>query len=161
MTGACAIATPDDLFTVPPSMGWGLLIRGLGQHVRALRKLAGLSQQELAAHAHISQGAVSRVEAGECDAVPLRTIFQLFAALGTARTSAVSTSPALEAFLIACATFADALAISPPPLDPRLRQLLLAYHAMSEESQVTFVQAVLPLAKQLRRVPPSRGEPPP
>lgn len=147
----------EDLFVVPPPLGWGLLIRSLGHHVRALRKLAGLSQEELARHAHVSQGAISRVESGTCRLLPLQTVCQLFAALGTARTSAGATAPAVEAFLIACATFAEALAISPPPVDPQLRQLLLAYHAMPAAAQRAFVQAVLPLARHLSRGKPPRG----
>jgi transcriptional regulator with XRE-family HTH domain len=39
-------------------------MRALGGHLRALRKLAGLSQQRLAQVAGVSQAAMSRIEAG-------------------------------------------------------------------------------------------------
>ena len=43
---------------------WRTSMRVLGEHLRALRKLAGLSQQRLAQVAGVSQAAMSRIEAG-------------------------------------------------------------------------------------------------
>jgi transcriptional regulator with XRE-family HTH domain len=43
---------------------WRSSMRVLGDHLRALRKLAGLSQQRLAQVAGVSQAAMSRIEAG-------------------------------------------------------------------------------------------------
>ncbi|HLY36879.1 MAG TPA: helix-turn-helix transcriptional regulator [Candidatus Binatia bacterium] len=50
---------PD--LAAPPS-GWA---RDLGRHLRALRRFAGLSQEQLAALAGVSQPAVSRLERGK------------------------------------------------------------------------------------------------
>lgn len=50
--------------TMPSRHEWRTSMRVLGGHLRALRKLAGLSQQRLAQVAGVSQAAMSRIEAG-------------------------------------------------------------------------------------------------
>jgi transcriptional regulator with XRE-family HTH domain len=65
----------------PPDDVLDRLPNAIAAKVFAMRTLLGLSQEQLAHKAHISQGAVSRMESGECGAMPLRTIGSVFLAL--------------------------------------------------------------------------------
>jgi transcriptional regulator with XRE-family HTH domain len=53
---------------------WQEVVTALGTTVRDVRKLLGWTQQQLADHAICSQGAVSRLETGQCAAVPFHTV---------------------------------------------------------------------------------------
>jgi transcriptional regulator with XRE-family HTH domain len=53
---------------------WTDIVVTLGTTVRDVRKMLGWSQQQLADQAIVSQGAVSRMEAGHCGAVPFHTV---------------------------------------------------------------------------------------
>jgi predicted XRE-type DNA-binding protein len=65
---------------------WRPWTRGLGQEVRRLRRDLGLSQQQLAELAGVSQGAVSRLEAGRALKTPLVAVVGVYLALlGTSR----------------------------------------------------------------------------
>src|SRR4029450_1339518 len=55
----------------------------LGQQIRRLRELVGLSQQELAQLARVSQGAVSRLESARGLATPLLIVVKINLALTT------------------------------------------------------------------------------
>jgi transcriptional regulator with XRE-family HTH domain len=54
---------------------------GLGQNRRRLRELLGLSQEQLAKIAGVSQGAISRLEAGRGLATPLLVVMKINVAL--------------------------------------------------------------------------------
>ena len=54
-----------------PARDWSNWMRDLGREVRRLREFLGLSQERLARAAGVSQGAVSRLEAGRGLATPL------------------------------------------------------------------------------------------
>src|SRR5215831_15665084 len=77
---------PHEQSDNPPSLtkaDWeGQLIRDLGKWTRRVREFLNFSQDRLAKLAGVSQGAVSRVEAGRGKATPLLTftkINQVFA----------------------------------------------------------------------------------
>lgn len=64
-------------------------MRALGRQNRSIREFLGLSQEEVARRAGVSQGAVSRLEAGRGMSTPLlvvmkvgRVLFEAMAALG-------------------------------------------------------------------------------
>src|SRR5262245_64411788 len=65
--------------TIPsqPKPDWAKFIRDSGQRIRKAREFLGLSQDQLARLADVSQGAVSRVEAGRGLAAPVLTVVQL------------------------------------------------------------------------------------
>jgi transcriptional regulator with XRE-family HTH domain len=66
---------------------WRHWVKDLGFRVRRLRELVGLTQLQLARAAGVSQGGVSRFEAGRGLATPLLVAVKLSAALaGTLRT---------------------------------------------------------------------------
>ncbi len=56
--------------------------QSLGQNVKALRKKAGMSQEELAARMDVDQAYISRLEAGEKNPTVL-TIWHIAQALNT------------------------------------------------------------------------------
>lgn len=64
-----------------PQVDWATWIRGLGRHVRRLREFLGLSQEQIAKMAGVSQGAVSRLEGGRGLATPLLVVMKINAAL--------------------------------------------------------------------------------
>jgi len=65
----------------PASDEWKAWIRGMGRYTRRLRELAGLSQETLARRAGVSQGAVSRLEAGRAVNTPLIAVMKINAAM--------------------------------------------------------------------------------
>jgi len=59
-------------------------MRELGRHKRRVREFLSLSQEELARRAGVSQGAVSRLEAGRGLATPLLVVLKIDVALRAA-----------------------------------------------------------------------------
>ena len=60
---------------------WERWMTGMGRYTRRLRELAGLSQEELARRAGVSQGAVSRLEMGRAVHAPLIVVMKVNAAM--------------------------------------------------------------------------------
>lgn len=60
---------------------WAGWMRGMGRYTRRLRLLTGLSQEQLARRAGVSQGAVSRLEAGRAINAPLVVVMKINAAM--------------------------------------------------------------------------------
>jgi len=60
---------------------WAGWMRGMGRYTRRLRVLTGLSQEQLARRAGVSQGAVSRLEAGRAVNAPLVVVMKINAAM--------------------------------------------------------------------------------
>jgi len=56
-------------------------MRGMGRYTRRLREFAGLSQEELARRARVSQGAVSRLESGRAVQTPLIVVMKINTAM--------------------------------------------------------------------------------
>src|SRR5262249_60420974 len=84
-SGAMVSLLGKDL-TLPsqPKPDWPKFIRDAGQRIRKAREFLGLSQDQLARLADVSQGAVSRVEAGRGMATPLLTFVNLNPGMGQA-----------------------------------------------------------------------------
>ncbi len=61
----------------PPQIDWRQWMRAHGQQVRRLREFLGLSQEQLAQLAGVSQGAVSRLEAGRGLATPMLVVMKI------------------------------------------------------------------------------------
>jgi transcriptional regulator with XRE-family HTH domain len=74
-----------------PSTGrhtdWEHWMRGMGRYTRRLREMAGLSQEQLARLAGVSQGAVSRLEAGRAVNTPLIVVMKINSAMRQALTA--------------------------------------------------------------------------
>lgn len=58
-------------------VNWADWMRALGRQVRRVREFLGLSQEQLAKSAGVSQGAVSRLEAGRGLATPLLVVVRI------------------------------------------------------------------------------------
>ncbi len=69
---------PGDDSTSEP---WERWMRGMGRYTRRLRELCGLSQEQLARLAGVSQGAVSRLEMGRATNAPLVIVMKINAAM--------------------------------------------------------------------------------
>lgn len=63
---------------------WEHWMQGMGRYTRRLRELVGLSQEELARLAGVSQGAVSRLEMGRAVHTPLIVVMKVNAAMRNA-----------------------------------------------------------------------------
>src|SRR5262245_38461330 len=63
---------------------WERWIVAMGLYTRRLRELVGLSQEQLARRAGVSQGAVSRLEMGRAVHTPLVVVMKVNAAMRSA-----------------------------------------------------------------------------
>src|SRR5438132_13600801 len=63
---------------------WREWMRGLGRQLRRVREFLGLSQDQVAQLAGVSQGAVSRLEAGRGLATPLAVVLKVHLVLSRA-----------------------------------------------------------------------------
>jgi transcriptional regulator with XRE-family HTH domain len=70
--------------TAQSNVNWRQWMQGLGRQARRVREFIGLSQEQLARLAGVSQGAVSRLEAGRGLATPLLVVVKLNAAMKNA-----------------------------------------------------------------------------
>lgn len=69
---------PDDLLAPgSTSVDWQQWMRTLGEQVRRMRAFVGLSQEELARRAGVSQGSVSRLESGRGLATPVLVVARI------------------------------------------------------------------------------------
>ena len=66
---------------------WRDWMRGLGRQARRVREFLGLSQEQIARLAGVSQGAISRLEAGRGLATPLLVVIKLNVAMRKALAS--------------------------------------------------------------------------
>ena len=62
---------------------WQQIVDALGTTVRDVRKMLGWTQQQLADQAVVSQGLISRLEAGHCAAVPFHSVVVVLRTLAT------------------------------------------------------------------------------
>ena len=67
-----------------PNLDWPRWMRGLGRHTRRVREFLGFSQEQLARLAGVSQGAISRLEAGRGLATPIVVVVKIHRALRNA-----------------------------------------------------------------------------
>jgi len=65
----------------PEPIDWVRWIRALGRQSRCVREFLGLSQEQLARLAGVSQGAVSRLEAGRAMYTPVLVVVKIYLAL--------------------------------------------------------------------------------
>ena len=135
------------------------LIRDLGRWTRRVREFLGYSQDKLAKLADVSQGAVSRVEAGRGKATPLLTftkINQVFAKALSEIDSSMLTAEA-QAMLERARHMAQP--VSPVPglmlVDPILERMISTYHTLPQRERQGFVTVLDATATSLSRHPSS------
>src|SRR5262245_58144526 len=126
---------------------WSSWIKGLGKQARRVREFVGLSQEQVARTAGVSQGAVSRFEGGRGLATPLLVVMKVNSALR----SAVSTmdpdliSQDARRLLLLDEQLPPGDESSPPiTKDPELEELVRLYHDLPERQRqrlLTIVRA--------------------
>jgi transcriptional regulator with XRE-family HTH domain len=130
------------------------LMRGFGQHIRRVRTLCGLSQEEVAARAGVSQGVLSRLESGRNRATPFLVVLRVHLALSQVLREADpdvlsdDLRQMLEAEHHVWLGPVRAEASAPrEETDRGLRELLSLYQSLSEEPR----QLILSLARAIAR----------
>src|SRR5215468_10972711 len=68
----------------PERIDWSAWMRELGRRLRRVREFLGLSQDQVARMAGVSQGAVSRLEAGRGLATPMLVVLKVHVVLARA-----------------------------------------------------------------------------
>jgi transcriptional regulator with XRE-family HTH domain len=127
-----------------PRQDWREFMEALAHDVRAARAALGCSQDDLAERARLSQGAISRLEAGGVLAIPLRTVFQVLTTLAAASGPIDVAVPALIRSLIA-----HTPAHAGEVLDPALAALLFVLHDLDPRRRAAVLDAALAIARAL------------
>lgn len=118
---------------------WSKIIVAIAKAVKEVRELLGWSQQELADKAVVSQGAISRIEAGKHDGLPLHSIVVVFRALAVgASTVDIIPSPATRHLLAFVTSLSDDFTIT-EPIDQNLTALVRMFSQLNPEAQKSLV----------------------
>jgi len=136
---------------------WRAWMRDFGSQQRKAREFLGLSQEQLARAAGVSQGAVSRLEAGRGLATPLLIVLKLNLVIAR---HLRSVDPALLTDELKRAMDVQD-AISPPvgesgfpaiPLlkDARLEEIVRLYLSLPDSGRETYVSVARSIASALR-----------
>jgi len=135
---------------------WRQWMRAFGHQARRVREFVGLSQEQLARQAGVSQGAVSRLEAGRGLATPMLVILKIHVAL--AHALRLVDAAVLNEDLRHALDFGNL--ISPPiadvgfdalPItrDAGLEELVRLYRELPERQRQTFVSVMHATASAL------------
>jgi transcriptional regulator with XRE-family HTH domain len=138
----------------PVSIDWPRWMRGLGRHKRRVREFLGLSQEQLARLAGVSQGAISRLESGRGLATPLLVVMKLNAAL---KRASATIDPALlsdEARRLAAIDdriAPDGNGFEPVQIlkDPDLEEVVRIYRDLPDRSRKQLLAVVRATASAL------------
>jgi transcriptional regulator with XRE-family HTH domain len=119
---------------------WNRMIVDLGLSVRDLRTTLGWSQDELAKRSVVSQGAISRLEAGGHSGIPFHTVVVVLRALAL---GATDLQTPLSTGVRALITFTQAFDVGiTPSLDPGLVTLTRLYHRLPVPIRPALVRFV-------------------
>lgn len=123
---------------------WHQIVATLGTTVRDVRRMLGWSQQQLADQAIVSQGAISRMEAGHCGAVPFHTVVVVLRTLAAgAATLHVPLSPTARQLLAFAPSLNGAFAaIDPDPDFAAIAQTLQRLTRPNRARLLAIVRAV-------------------
>lgn len=132
-------------------------MRGLGRHTRRVREFLGMSQEQLARLAGVSQGAISRLESGRGLATPLLVLLKTNAAL---KRETLRIDPSLLSDELRTLREMDDR-IAPPTQgggfkqihllkDPDLEEILTVYRSVPERQRKKLLPLVRAAAEALR-----------
>ena len=143
-------------------LDWSSWIKGLGKQARRVREFVGLSQEQVARTAGVSQGAVSRFEGGRGLATPLLVVMKVNAALRNA-VSIVDRDMLSEdarGLLLMDTTLPDDDGAPPITKDPELEELVRLYHERPERQRQRLLAVVRATAAALGASLVGSDEPP-
>ncbi len=134
-------------------LDWSGWIKGLGKQARRVREFLGLSQEQVARVAGVSQGAVSRFEGGRGLATPLLVVMKVNAALrsGVSAMDRDVLSEDARALLLLDERVPGWNEAAPPPItkDPELEELVRLYRDLPERQRQRLLTVVRATAAAL------------
>jgi transcriptional regulator with XRE-family HTH domain len=150
----------------PANIDWAQWMRELGTRIRHVREFVGLSQEQLARLAGVSQGAVSRLEAGRGLATPLLVLMKINVPLVRAlrRLDPSILNDELRRMLEWTRNVSPPVGdmgyeVLPITGDPGLEELIRRYHDLPERQRRTFLSLMTAAAASLANVPsPGKGK---
>jgi len=146
----------------PATIDWAQWMRELGSRIRHVREFVGLSQEQLARLAGVSQGAVSRLEAGRGLATPLLVLMKLNVPLVSAlrRLDPSILNDELRRMLEWTRNVTPPIGdmgyeVLPITGDPGLEELIRRYQELPERQRRTFPSVMSATAASLSSVSPA------
>jgi transcriptional regulator with XRE-family HTH domain len=138
----------------PNGVDWARWMRGLGEQVLRAREFVGLSQEQLARVAGVSQGAVSRLENGKGLATPLLVVTKICGALRTAlsHVDPAILSPEARRIVETGMRLPDgggSFLESGPAHDSAVEELLHLYYGLSERQRPQLLAVLRAMAAAL------------
>ena len=134
-------------------LDWSGWIKGLGRQARRVREFLGLSQEQVARMAGVSQGAVSRFEGGRGLATPLLVVMKVNAALrrGVSTIDPEMLSEDARNLLLLDERVPGWNESAPPPItkDPELEELVRLYRDLPERQRQQLLTVVRATATAL------------
>ncbi len=129
-------------------------MRDLGAQVLRIREFLGLSQEQLARIAGVSQGAISRLENGRGLATPLLVVIKTCGALrgALAHLDQEVLSPEARALVAAGAHIPDGDGVYPsfaPTHDPGIEEVLRLYNGLSQRQREQLLAVLRAMATAL------------
>ena len=145
-----------------PSIDWAKWMRELGGRIRRVREFVGLSQEQLARLAGVSQGAVSRLEAGRGLATPLLVLMKIHLPLLRALRGLDPSilNDELRRMLDATRNVSPPVGdmgyeVLPLTRDPGLEELIRRYNELPERQRRTFLSVMSATASSLASASPA------
>jgi transcriptional regulator with XRE-family HTH domain len=142
---------------------WSGWLKGLGRQARRVREFLGLSQEQVARGAGVSQGAVSRFEGGRGQATPLLVVMKVNAALRralSAMDSDILSDDARDLLVlnehVPYGGNSAALSITK---DPELEELVRLYRDLPERQRQRLLTVVRATAEALGAPPTAMVDP--
>jgi transcriptional regulator with XRE-family HTH domain len=138
---------------------WSGWMHDLGRRIRRVREFLGLSQDQIARMAGVSQGAVSRLEAGRGLATPMLVVLKVHVVLTRALTQLDAgliderLRDSLDLGSLARLGAADKNGNVPITKDPELEEIVELYHALTGRQRRTLVAVVRATARSLVKTP--------
>jgi transcriptional regulator with XRE-family HTH domain len=140
--------------TTSNGIDWPRWMRDLGEQVLRTREFLGLSQEQLARLAGVSQGAVSRLENGRGLATPLLVVSKICGALrlGLGHLDPALLSAEARRMLESGMSLPDATANlleAGPAHDPGVEELLRLYYRLSDRQRQQVLSVLRAMAVAL------------
>ena len=134
-------------------LDWSGWLKGLGKQARRVREFLGLSQEQVARGAGVSQGAVSRFEGGRGLATPLLVVMKVNAALRSAVSSMEREVLSEDArnLLLLDERVPGWNESAPPRItkDPELEELVRIYRDLPERQRLRLLAVIRATAAAL------------